>query len=361
MAWCATKRPVPLSSKPDGPASDPAALLGQTWTLTQPGTGNTPPTIFELALDRVGGYRATVKIGTRIEKISTGACKVTAKAVKLVHHQGSDRLEIVSLTAEEFRFKFQSKEFTLRAEPRAAGAVVLDAASRLEPEDGRDRLRRESPHKVYKVELLAGTTYVMDLQSADFDAYLRLEDKDGTPVAEDDDGGGDRNARIRFTPTRTGEYRVIATTFRGGSGVYNLHVEKITGPRATNTPVLAATESILNISERLTPADPKDRERTNSYARTYPVALKAGIGYTIDLVSEDFDTYLRLEDSSGTQVAFNDDGGGGLNARIVYTPAPPRQLPHHRHVIQAGDRSFHLDRVRSRRAFRDRWRDPGGT
>jgi hypothetical protein len=48
---------------------------------------------------------------------------------------------------------------------------------------------------------------------------------------------------------------------------------------------------------------------------TYP--MKKGTQYQIDLNS-DWDNYLRLENAQGVQLAFDDDGGGFPNARIIF-------------------------------------------
>src|SRR5260370_42569200 len=71
--------------------------------------------------------------------------------------------------------------------------------------------------KIYPVKLLAGNNYQIDMKSTDFDSYLRLEDPDGNQIAEDDDGGGFPNARIRQKVDKTGAYKIIATTFRADS------------------------------------------------------------------------------------------------------------------------------------------------
>ena len=42
--------------------------------------------------------------------------------------------------------------------------------------------------------------------------------------------------------------------------------------------------------------------------------------YQIDMISNQFDAYLRLEDSKGNQLAEDDDSGGNLNAQILFTP-----------------------------------------
>ena len=45
-------------------------------------------------------------------------------------------------------------------------------------------------------------------------------------LAEDDDGGGGLNAQIVFRPTEPGMYRVIATSFAGGLGQYQLKIQE---------------------------------------------------------------------------------------------------------------------------------------
>src|SRR4029079_8339680 len=53
--------------------------------------------------------------------------------------------------------------------------------------------------------------------------------------------------------------------------------------------------------------------------KVHAVRLVKGKAYIIDLVSTDFDAYLRLEDAAGTQLAEDDDSGGNLNSRIRFT------------------------------------------
>jgi tetratricopeptide (TPR) repeat protein len=56
-------------------------------------------------------------------------------------------------------------------------------------------------------------------------------------------------------------------------------------------------------------------------ALIYQVKLAAGKTYVIDMVSPDqksLDPYLVLSDTAGKKLAEDDDGGGGLNARIVF-------------------------------------------
>jgi len=60
------------------------------------------------------------------------------------------------------------------------------------------------------------------------DAYLKLFDPKGQNVAEDDDSGGDLDARIVYTPQVTGRFRIMATTYRPNeTGAYPLTVTAV--------------------------------------------------------------------------------------------------------------------------------------
>ena len=80
--------------------------------------------------------------------------------------------------------------------------------------------------KEYVIDLEAGKDYVLDLESQNFDAYLRLGHLNGTKIAEDDDSGGNLNSRIRFRPPATGSYVVTATSLGGGFGAYTLTIRE---------------------------------------------------------------------------------------------------------------------------------------
>jgi predicted Zn finger-like uncharacterized protein len=90
--------------------------------------------------------------------------------------------------------------------------------------------RRRAPCKLFLVALEAGKTYVIDEKSRNFDAYLRLESAPGIQLAEDDDSGGNLDARIRFTPNQAGTFRVIATSLGGGFGEFTLAIHDTSVP-----------------------------------------------------------------------------------------------------------------------------------
>jgi hypothetical protein len=71
---------------------------------------------------------------------------------------------------------------------------------------------------VYQINLTSDTTLDVHLNSSDFDAYLEIMDAKGNVVAQDDDSGGNTNARItQLFPA--GAYYVVAEPF----GDYTAH------------------------------------------------------------------------------------------------------------------------------------------
>jgi serine/threonine protein kinase len=83
------------------------------------------------------------------------------------------------------------------------------------------------PALIYQVRLKANVNYVIDMVSPDpmaLDPFLFLQDADRKKLAEDDDGGGNLNARIVFRAPADGVYRLRATSFNGGRGPFTLTI-----------------------------------------------------------------------------------------------------------------------------------------
>lgn len=76
---------------------------------------------------------------------------------------------------------------------------------------------------------------------------------------------------------------------------------------------------ILNKTDQLTAKDAMDRVRRTCHCKIYKVNMLANKRYVIDMTGG-FDTYLRLEDAAGQQLAIDDDGGAGLNSRLSFIP-----------------------------------------
>jgi hypothetical protein len=85
---------------------------------------------------------------------------------------------------------------------------------------------------------------------------------------------------------------------------------------------------VLKKDEKLTATDPKyanpqDFGGGRKHHKSYPIKMKAGQIYLIDMVKKDvagnmIDPYLYLEDAKKAILSRDDDGGGFPNARIMF-------------------------------------------
>ncbi len=82
----------------------------------------------------------------------------------------------------------------------------------------------ESYVDVYEFTLPAAASVQIDMVSSEFDSYIGLFDGTGLFLAEDDNSGGDQNARLT-RQLEAGKYRVWANTTKGATaGAYALTV-----------------------------------------------------------------------------------------------------------------------------------------
>ncbi|MBA2779325.1 hypothetical protein [Billgrantia kenyensis] len=155
----------------------------------------------------------------------------------------------------------------------------------------------------YTLTIEESGLYQIEMRSSDVDAYLVLEGPNDYH-REDDDSAGNLDARIADF-LEPGEYRLTArTAFGQGSGLYTLEL----GPHE-----LASGETLRNSGE-LTAGEPLFGWFTGN-GLEYRLTLAAPALVTLDMLSDDFDAYLELH---GEGVATSDDDGGeGLNARLV--------------------------------------------
>ena len=181
----------------------------------------------------------------------------------------------------------------------------------------------QTHYKIFTFQGTAGQTVTIDLMSADFDSYLYLKDQNGNAIAHDDDSGGGRNARIIQVLPYTGMYQIVANTVgRGEVGAFTLQLrgggeapqmvqQPVTGGGAQQIPIGTTVQG------ELTAGDPTLSD--GSHYKMFTFMGTAGETVQIDLMSTAFDAYLYLRNSSGQNVATDDDSGGNLNARIIRT------------------------------------------
>ncbi|MFL6210874.1 MAG: pre-peptidase C-terminal domain-containing protein, partial [Pyrinomonadaceae bacterium] len=151
--------------------------------------------------------------------------------------------------------------------------------------------------------------------TAPLDAYLILLAPDGVDIAEDDNGGGGTNARIPATTgfatlPQTGTYLVFANSAGTGQfGSYTLNLSVAT-TNCPSTPISTGQiVGALAASDCRLPAD-------GSFIDVYTFNGAAGQQIAIFMSSTDFDAFLFLLSPTGTDIADDDNSGGGTNARI---------------------------------------------
>ncbi len=109
----------------------------------------------------------------------------------------------------------------------AGGPIVKTIDGTIKKSDPFDLEREKCFRHVHDFKMQAGKTYTIDLASEEFDAYLRLENDDAGKLMEDDDGAGNMNSRLVFTPPGAGTYRIVMTTCDPGqAGVYRLTIRE---------------------------------------------------------------------------------------------------------------------------------------
>jgi hypothetical protein len=130
---------------------------------------------------------------------------------------GAGNLVPLKFSADEFKEKVRGD----------GGMIVLDTKGTLARTDTVDKVRRGCFHQSHMFKATGGATYTFDLQSNEFDAFLRLEDSSGKKLAEDDDGAGDLNSRIVYSPGKDENIRIVVTTCDPGEhGAYRLTVRQ---------------------------------------------------------------------------------------------------------------------------------------
>lgn len=175
------------------------------------------------------------------------------------------------------------------------------------------RLNRNAVYHFYYYTATAGETIVLEVLSDQMDAYAVIQDFQGNAIASDDDGGEGVNARLEHTFTSGGVYRLVATTYAANTyGPYTIRVSRPAPLSAHGTIVRGQT-----ISGVLTSSDP--RLQRDAVYHAYLFTARAGETITVEVLSGQLDPYAVIQDAQGNALASDDDSGGNLQARLVYT------------------------------------------
>src|SRR5690606_33736422 len=179
----------------------------------------------------------------------------------------------------------------------------------------------DSYYDEYRFQGRQGESVEIVLRSDDLDAYLVLSsivDGDLTQIASNDDGAGGTDARLRRTLPRDGEYVVLANSlFEGEVGRYTLSLSSYVPP-AGGTNAVVPIQAGQAVSGTLSETDNQDFD--DSFYDDYQFSGAAGDRVTVEMHSEDFDTYLligQIIDGEFSPIESNDDDGSdGTDSRI---------------------------------------------
>lgn len=171
--------------------------------------------------------------------------------------------------------------------------------------------------KVYRFQGQAGQRIRIDMISREIDPFLILVMPNGRELAQDDNSGGSKNARIQATLPQSGTYFLIANSNQAGeAGAYSLR-GLATATGSGNSP--SQGSSVIRLQGVLGPGAPV-LASDGSWYRTYNFEGRAGQPVTITLQSPDFDTYLAVLGPDGRKIAENNNANGNTpNSAIAVT------------------------------------------
>ena len=172
----------------------------------------------------------------------------------------------------------------------------------------------------HTIELNTGRLYTFSLRGADSgvgtlpDPYLELFQNDSLIVFSDDGGVG-LDSRINFIPSTSGSYTLVASGYSlTESGSYTLQIGSQVYSGPPEIPGNKSTQSSLAVAGSV--SGNVDYQGDEDWFR---VDLQAGNQYSFSLSGLP-DSLLKLFDSSGDFVAFDDDGGGGTDSLLRFAP-----------------------------------------
>lgn len=143
------------------------------------------------------------------------------------------------------------------------------------------------------------TDIVVDMQSNSFDTYLELYDPDGWLICEDDDSGGNYDARLDCWLSQSGEYTIVARGYEGATGPYTISLD---GDSQSNCYAVQGT--LIDYGSEV------DGRVTNWDGNLWSFYGSRGDWVEINMMSLTMDTYLELYDPDGCLVTYNDDHVG---------------------------------------------------
>jgi len=173
-----------------------------------------------------------------------------------------------------------------------------------------------SDHDWFSISLIQGTKYIFDAISFNsIDPFISLRDSQGNLLTSDDNSGNNNNAKITYTASSTETYFIdmsdvgnndigsyeINTTINFDSSVDDFSGDIFTNGNASMGGSVSATLDFSGDSD------------------WFAIILQSGNRYQFDCTeSNEIDAYLRIRDSNGISLQYDDNGGIGDDSRIIF-------------------------------------------
>ncbi|MES3035526.1 MAG: hypothetical protein V4813_16110 [Gemmatimonadota bacterium] len=176
-------------------------------------------------------------------------------------------------------------------------------------------------YDLYRITARKGQRLVIEMTApGDLDSFVGIGRMIGDSLnieETDDDGGGEKNARLRYTVKEDGTYIIRAQALDANStGTYTVKVAE----RVMRPTVIANLATNMPTTGELTDTD--DEADDGSLFDLYRITVRAGEKVTVTMRSSAVDSYLvlgQLADGAWTQIAYDDDGAGGNHAKLEHT------------------------------------------
>ncbi len=180
---------------------------------------------------------------------------------------------------------------------------------------------------VYQVAVTNGVVYTFktgcgDGADANFDTWLELYNSSGTSLAYNDDGCDNGKSILTWTSTITGNVYIKVRGYNDvDAGTYTMKYKS--GPSAGGSCDVPPTTPVA-LAAVTTSWQPQTGTVVAEQCNVYQVAVTNGVVYTFktgcgDGADANFDTWLELYNSSGTSLAYNDDGCDNGKSILTWT------------------------------------------
>ena len=132
-----------------------------------------------------------------------------------------------------------------------------------------------------------------------------------TQVGMDDDGGGDRNARLQVSVNGGTSYKVLVSGFGTTSGSYRLNIESQGGGGSSSSDENVNDRGSIRVGQTRT----GNLAGNEVHEYTFRSNSSQTVVITANKISSTLDPKVALL-RNGNQIAMDDDGGGDRNSRL---------------------------------------------